>query len=293
MYIPPIEPTRERQREEMRSANAKPVDSKVKGFVLERIAQAGGGALLPSATAPQIVLDLLPAFDAKMEHAKRSKQKTKSRKSPLVRMIPIGLRPVDLEGWINAFMQFVLFVPSFSELFFFAPRSFQPFRDFMDQYHLDQQEGRSLSSVHSLSLVRCLSAKFPLPRIMGEERFYQILYALMDELHPNWEIYPDLEGALQTGRPQDLLIAPRKEALPTKQFFTQPDSFCYDLDAFIELRPDGAAANFITYVKIDGGWYQCDDERITLLRSNCLSVPLNRSILLHYKRIAFSKTGWF
>ena len=44
---------------------------------------------------------------------------------------------------------------------------------------------------------------------------------------------------------------------------------------FIEYRPDGRnGACFVTYVKIEGSWYQCDDDRITALRSTIGSVPL-------------------
>jgi hypothetical protein len=242
------------------------------------------GGLLPSASVPQIVIDLLPGFEsAKMEHSSKNKRKSKLRKSPLTRTVPIGLRPVDPEGGINALMQFILFVPGFAELFFFAPRSLHSFQEFIDQYHQDQQEKRTLSSANGASLFRFLSAKLP------DLCLHDIFRFLIRALYPKWEIHKNLEEALEKGSPPDLFVM---ESTLRKQHFTKPD-LCYDLDAFIELRPDGVSANFITYVKIDGGWYQCDDERITLLRSNCLNGPLHRAILLHYKRIVFGKTGWF
>jgi len=281
--VTPIFPSRDRKPEEGTSPQAqapKPIDSKIRGFVLERISHARGG-LLPSATAPQIVIDLLPAFElAKMEHAPREKRKSKLRKAPLIRRPPIGLRPVDPEGRLNALMQFILFVPDFAELFFFAPRSLYPFQEFIDQYHHDQQENMALSTANGAALFRFLSLKLPAFYIRGVIQF------LLQALHPKWEVHKNVEEALQKGFLTDFFVM---ESSLKKQFFTEPDRYCYDLDAFIELRPDGPMENFIAYVKMEGTWYQCDDDRITQLRSNRLSIPLHRAILLHYKRIDFGR----
>lgn len=281
--VTPIFPLRDRNSDEGSFPARRPIDSKVRGVVLERICHARGG-LLPSATAPQIVIDLLPAFEsAKMEHAPREKRKSRLRKTPLLRRAPIGLRPVDPEGWLNALMQFILFVPEFAELFFFAPRSFYPFQEFIDQYHHDQQENSTLSSANGVALFRFLCLK------LSSLCLHEIFQFLIRVLHPKWEIHKNIDEALEKGYSTDLFVT---ESSQKKQFFTGPDLFCYDLDAFIELRPDGSTVNFITYVKLEGAWYQCDDDRITLLRSTSLNIPLHRAVLLHYKRIAFGKSGW-
>lgn len=279
----PTVPARERKSEEgVSKEERKPIDSKVRGFVLERITQAKGG-LLPSASAPQIVIDLLPAFElANREHSSRPKRKSKLRKVPLAKNIPIGLKPVDPEGWINSLMQFILFVPGFAEFFFFSPRSFHPFQEFIDQYHQDQQEKKTFSSANGVAIFRFLRSK------LSEVSLHEIFQFLIDSLHLDWQIYKTLEEALEKGSLPDLFIS---GSSLKKQQFIQPE-LGYDLDAFIERRPDGNAANFITYVKIHGGWYQCDDDRITQLRSNNLQMPLHRAVLLHYKRIAFTKSGW-
>jgi hypothetical protein len=106
-------------------------------------------------------------------------------------------------------------------------------------------------------------------------------------LHPKWQVHTSVEEALLRGDPMDIFVT---ESSLKKQFFTEPDLICYDLNGFIEMRPDGMAVNFITYVKNEGIWYQCDDDRITELRSNSLMIPLSRSILLHYRRIDVTKT---
>ena len=231
--------------------------------------------------APQIVIDLLPAFEsAKMEYASQGKRKSKLRKTPLIRKAPIGLRPIDPEGWLNALMQFILFIPGFSELFFFAPRSFYPFQEFIDQYYQDQQENRSLSTANSIALYRFIASRFPSLHLL------EIFPFLLRVLHPKWALRKNLDEAFEEGYPEDIFIM---DSALKKQIFTEPDFFCYDLDAFIEQRPDGSSVNFITYVKNEGVWYQCDDDRITQIRSNCLAIPLYRAILLHYKRLACGK----
>ena len=66
-FTPPIQPTGESFREKPRLPVElnHPTDSKVKGLVLPRIGQATSGvrtALLPSATAPRIMFNLLAAL---------------------------------------------------------------------------------------------------------------------------------------------------------------------------------------------------------------------------------------
>lgn len=274
--VAPIFPIRERDHEEGAEEVRKPIDSKVRGLVLERISHAKGG-LLPSAIAPQIVIDFRSGLEAGGKvRGQGEKRKGKLRKTPLKRGAPIGLRPVDPEGWLNALMQFILFVPGFAEIFSFAPRSFYPFQEFIDQYFHDIEEKCTLSSAHGGSIFRFLRSK--LNHISLHEFFQFFIRAL----HPKWTLHKTIEDALKEGSPTDFFIT---ESCLERQFFTDPDFYCYDLDAFIELRPDGGSVNFIAYVKHGGVWYQCDDDRITQLRSNHLGVPLSRAILLHYHRI--------
>lgn len=323
----------------------KPTDSKVKGLVLPRIGHPNSrsAALLPSATSPRLVIDLLsamaiPALDdalveREIELFKRPRATKRPKLKPIAgREIPIGLRRVEGFGWtnpINALMQFLIFLPGLAELFHFVPRSFQCFLDFIEQYLVDQQENLSVSSANTPHLVRCLMKKLPssLFRSPNRANIYEIFQALIKDLfphvripisnplqndsvafHPEWHViwelghHKSLDDAIQKkwqGKPQEILVAVKGTEgtscrLVNKQFFTELDCHCYDLDAFIELRPDGAKeAHFVTYLKVDGGWYQCDDERITALRSHSLSVPLYRSVLLHYKRVALSKPNSF
>ncbi len=324
--------------------------SKVKGIVLERIGLSGSrSALLPTATAPRVLVDLLSAFSISalqqdgrfqahelMPLHRHVKQK-KSRKASLKKEAPIGLKrrgsyPLFHGGSLinpfNALMQFILFLPGLSDLFFFAPKSFHPFQDFIDHYREEQHENKAISSANTLSLIRCVMKNLPPHLFRGEFNFYEILQILIRSLfpafptqlassaksyfpdsiafHPEWQVVWDvksgktLEEAIQLKwdeKAPELLISIEgvEETscnLIKKQFFTPSDWFCYDLDAFIEMRPDKGSTSYVAYLKIDGGWYQCDDDRISHLRSNSLNVPLCRSLLLHYKRIEFGRPEW-
>lgn len=320
---------------------------KIKGIVLEKISlSASRGALLPTATAPRVLIDLLAPFSLSSENDRKksseffssgSSKNQRSGKTFLGKMIPIGLHRknkfcfFDDRTWINPFnalMQFILFLPNFADLFFFAPHSFHPFQDFIDQYKADQQENRAVSSANTLSLVRCARRKLPHYLFKNKIDLYAILQNLIQALfptlpallssqvgsyfpdslafHPEWHLIWDvrrgktLDESIQqkwNEKAQEMLVSVKgvEESfcnLVKKQFFTPSDWFCYDLDAFIEMRPDHGGANFVTYLKLDGGWYQCDDEKVVRLRSNSLNVPLCRSILLHYKRIEFGRPGW-
>jgi hypothetical protein len=281
LSVSPISPSRDRNSEEGNySARSSPIDSKVRGVVLDLICSAKGG-LFASASAPQVVIDVLSVVEsAKFEYRLKEKRKSKLRKAPLIRRAPIGLRPCDEEGWLNALMQFILSIPDIVELFFFAPKSFYPFQEFIDQYHLDQQEGKALSQANGVSLYRFISAS------LTNFSLHEIFEFILDALHKKCQIHPTVEAALKEKGESDLFVA---ERCLKRQFFTEKELFCYDLNGFIELRPDGPRVYFITYLKVHGIWYQCDDDQITELRSSSLNIPLNRAILLHYKRVDFRK----
>ncbi len=133
-------------------------------------------------------------------------------------------------------------------------------------------------------------------------------------LHPDWQIICDIKNSTFTieqhisnslsrfnSVPKELLIAykwlsnnngkifskARKQLVLFKNGFIP---IYYELDSFIEYRFDGwNGGSYITYLKIEGNWYQCDDIRVKAIRSNNLQVALNRAILFHYKSIAISQ----
>lgn len=285
--INPVVSIREkRSSDALERPDKKPVDSKVKGLVLERISHAKG-TLLPAGAAPQIWLAFPSVFaSAKQSWGRRRKRKSRMRKTPFLRLPPIGLEPVDPEGGINALLQFILFVPDFAEAFFFAPRKFSCFVEWLDQYHLDQQDNRALCSASGEAIFHLLHSQLCLP--LSPFGLYEGISTLFQILELPWRIDCTCEETLQKERPSHLFLS--QEAMKRKQIWLEPQ-LVYDLQAFIEQRPDGRRVQFVTYVKVNGSWYQCDDERITLFRSPSLALPLSRATLLYYQKISFGLQG--
>lgn len=272
MHIPSIEPLQERRPAKGTLRDDVLIETKVRNVVLERIRYAAGG-LLPTALSPQMIWGLLPISEGVQKEQARRKKK-RLRKIPLSRSIPVGLVPLDNEGCLNALMQWLLFIPEFAEQFFFAPKSFAVFQEFVDQYQADQQQGVAVSSANNRAILEFLQGK------LSDLSLLSLFQFLLNALGKRGEIAQNLEEGCKKGSPSDLFLL---ESLGSRQFVT--DHFYYDLDAFIEQRPDGAQVNYVAYVKHQGSWYQCDEEKVTLIRSNCLQGPLKRSSLLHYKQI--------
>lgn len=277
--ISPIPPMRERIRDELKVEIQNPYDStsdsKVRGLVLQKIGQTTKGALLPTSSTPQIVSFLLPESEGNKMDAFQKKRKNKLRKTPLPRKTPIGLTSADPEGWVNALMQFILYVPGFAESFSIAPRSLFPIQEFIDQYHQDLIEGKAASSANGLGLVRLFSSKFP------NMSLKEVLQELMHLLMPKWTVHRGHYEALSKPRTADLFLASNSIK---KQLYADPGQY-YDLDAFIEKRPDGPRIHYIAYVKVEGCWHQCDNDRVAQLRSDLLAQPLQRTVFAHYRQV--------
>ncbi len=272
----------------------------------------------------------LPTLEEGEWIGSQATEKKDSIKKEKGKTIPIGLRTCPEMSLLNSLMQLILFIPGFRELFAFVPRSFQPLANFLEQYQIDQATGCSISKASPQSLLRCLRAKLPahlfrfptkidIPEFLlslTKAAFPQLGTLLNHSdsiaLHSDWYMYWDVslpfcyvanqhlsrEGK-RLLRPAEFLVALKNKSEKTicqlvkRQYFTPHDQQCYDLDGFIEYRPDGGAlGHYIAYLKIDGIWYQCDDERIITLRSTNLNVPLHRSILLHYKKVNLRHSAW-
>ena len=301
------------------SAVRKPVDSKIQELVLSQIHNSSPSMLLASATSPNVVIALIPGVILVNESSMRVPRKQKREKAALKRgrdkgITPVGIERCELFPAFNAILQLILFLPVFREAFSFAPRSYQIFTQFVSQYSFDQESRAQTSSADSTPLLNLLKKKMPASFFSSKSDKVEIkafIYSMMETVfghelspfsdsltfHPEWSVSWNLElpfaSAIQlTGRPIELFVKLDSTKSGTnlsiqRQFFTKPDCFCYDLDAFVEYRPDGKenGGYHITYLKMEGAWYQCDDHRITPMRSTQLNQALNRSILLHYRRI--------
>lgn len=306
--------------------------SKIKKLILEDIdllLAKSHGALFPSSAPPQVVADMLFSMGISfINERQKSKnisyidkfsgfQRNGLRRNKSVKYVPIGLRAYESLPWMNSLMQFILFISGSDELFSFIPRSFSPFMKFAEQYFLDSEANRGVSSVGAETLIPCLEGRLPLRFFQKEEHFdfykifkavTQLVFSSVKSLDPmmvqgaflccNQHIVLEegrgasLEEMIyKKGSPEELLVTfyPATASccrLISKQCFIRQKFLCYDLDAFIEFRSEGGhSAHFIAYLKIEGVWYQCDDERVSLLRSNFFNAALHQSVLFHYSRV--------
>jgi hypothetical protein len=317
-----------REEKELRYRQIKkPTDSKIKTLVQEQIVQAlerKTGALFPSATAPRVVIGLLSSLHSPKKTIEerirlippKSRAPRISCRAPPSKRVPIGLNRCEPYNWMSSLIQFLLFLPGSWDLFSLIPRSFQPLREFADQYFTDQEENRPVSSADTTELIRCLMSKLPIHFLNRKPILYEILHEWMKaifphcpfdlpgEIHPvvlhqEWHIVSrspnddDLQEAFQkkiSEGPPEILIGFKGAPCPLKgHYFAASEGISYNLDSFIEIRPDGDdGEHYITYLKRDGSWYQCDEERVIQFRSNYLNVPLRRATLLHYKRVGLA-----
>lgn len=321
----PIESMGERTPNDQRNVLSKPTDIKIHDMIMSRISLPvlKEGSLLATATAPQIVL---PASHC-MKSDERYYLLQRRRPALILRRaaalptnyFPIGLDRCEPYNWINALMQFLLFIPLLREIFAYTPLSFRPFNGFIDQYFIDLEEKRLISRANSYELVRCLLGKFPqffqISNVVNLHEMIQLIshsacaFTTFEDagFRSDWQIRwdPSQDFSLQevverASVPPELLIVlqslydPIMRKKPHLLFsralrkqYICPSSIYYDLDAFIEYRmEEGESACYCTYLKVDGTWVQCADERIVALRrSTLLDLPLRRGILFHYRRV--------
>ncbi|MFA5250410.1 MAG: hypothetical protein WC371_03250 [Parachlamydiales bacterium] len=228
------------------------------------------------------------------------------RSLPGEEFLPIGLKPNPYALWLNAFLQFVLFVPSLRVLFDYTPKSFLPFNRFIDCYFADRKEGKTACSFDTLLLLEALSECFQKSFAFFKEFFD--LSGLLEQIKTAAGMArsglknglckkelaeissDDLENFFLPGPfPAALLTKQkypfeRKKHLP-KQLFL-PNGVLYELSAFVEYRADFLTeGSYLAYLKPGGLWYQCDDLRIVQMRSEYLQTAINRALILYYKKV--------
>jgi hypothetical protein len=332
LLIAPLQPIDDRPRNHRKpELPRKPTDIKIHDLILPRIALPAlrEGPLLATATAPHVVIPNVHLV--KKEERLEWFQMPRKKKPLLIprhapafpsKYFPIGLERCEPHSYINALMQFLLFIPLLRELFAYTPPSLHPFNEFIDQYFFDIEEKKKISRADSSELIRCMLGKFP---HLFRHRGVANLHAIIDSLsqcacasttlgdagfRPEWQILWNTEKELSLQPifkmpivPPEILIAlqslydsaSKPEALfcraLQRQYFSTETSACFELDAFVEHRTEGDEAGYFTYLKIDGAWVQCADERIvSLRRSTSLDLPLRRGILFHYRRVLFGQS---
>jgi hypothetical protein len=226
------------------------IDSKVQGLVIPKITVSQAGSLLAALGAPFLVLP-----------QKRRREGTRSRSS---RFYPIGLLSYSHPPWLNALMQLIVGLPFLRNLFLLAPKCYRPFNDFIDQYLSDMEEGRRVCSVDGRELAGCLY------------RYVPFVFSL--SVAEGFEHIRRFAGG---GGERSML---GKEG---RSLFFCDEGRGFELAALIEKRPEpGGGVSYYTYLKMEGRWVQCDDERIIPVRSTLL--PLKRGDLFYYRELLYS-----
>lgn len=313
-YLNRIKPWHRNIKEEFIQSESQE-KSKITVFVLNRLGSSnsyGREAMLPKDFSSRIMIDVLSSLAERLRDQSPGGKRLQIQGGgprQIEYLPPIGLRYCGAYQWINAWMQFLIHLPKFTELVSFVGKSFDPFRVFVDQYMIDQKEGRSVSFAESASLVLCLLQNHPvyLSRFSDPVDFYEIFRCFFKSLfspiilggntsfcdsivfHAEWFMvldHQELSQSVLASLPSEIMVAFARDALkrPQRQYFLNKGRYFYDLDAFIECRPDPNGAHYVTYVRIGGVWYQCEDEKIRYISSRTLSVPLSRGALFHYKR---------
>ena len=262
------------------------------------------------------------------------KQSSKKKKLSNYRQLLalVGISPNSFNSWINAFMQFVLFVPSISSIFNFLPNSFNVFIKFLDEYKEDLLDGFDTTSATTENLIKSLYEKFPnqmqnierdkfidfskvldfffklIPKksflknlqfsnllSLYPERFLIVKNFIKDDFQTFLEKY--ISKNLEKNLLEIVLCISQnqndiKEINLIEKFFF--DNYFYELDAFIEFRNDyWSSPSYITYIKKENCWFQCHDLRITKIEKNDIFIPISRSLLFHYKRINYNNLLFF
>ncbi|MBI5346217.1 MAG: hypothetical protein HZB76_03645 [Chlamydiae bacterium] len=245
-------------------------------------------------------------------------------------LLPIGIKGLGSNSWINALIQFIIYVPGLRNMFDFTPKSFKPFNVFIDCYEYDRGADKSLTAASSGMLIECLrtvitdisliltndkidiyKVLLSFMRLICPQNFFKNNFFLSEDLdllafHPKWQLF--FEGLNEQFEefvlnevkkmqfpPKELLIAFKpdtddlyfaKRPIAKKNiFYWGKDILCLELDAFIEYRFDPfSGEQYLTYLKVEKKWYQCDDERIVKIDPKNINLALGKTILAHYKK---------
>lgn len=313
LVIPAVSLVTEKERES-RHQEKKAVDLKVQD-VSSRVSlpRVKESCLLGTAVDPS--RQMIPPngkMGYRVEWEPRRKKKKPGLSENSLQHIPIGLRRSDPYPWINALMQFLLFVPTCREILSYIPKSLQGIREFSDRYFCDLDTEKGVSSADGVHAAGSLLNKFPNlfreeNRIVNLDEALQLIWESASSVQfkrPSWQMLWDssetlfveesaasafewvvgLEKLYESSSPQDLFHG---NCLQRQVLLEQASSYM-EMDAFIEARPDeGEKISYFAYLKVGGSWVQCADEKVLFLRSSrSLELPLQRGVLFHFRRVS-------
>jgi hypothetical protein len=293
----------QKQGEQLYSAS-KGVGTKISSFVLQSIrgeAPKSEGIRKPTNAK---ILDPSKSALKTLNPLDQNKEKSFLYVSSL--SSPIGLHACPNCSWVNAWVQFVMYLPRFLEFSSSAGKGFDPFYLFLSQYLFDQREGRSISSANSSIVFQSLQQSMD-PSFEGVH-LEEVTSSFFKEIFPfsgktssslffrtDWIVMLDEKiqeklDQLYKKSPLEILIGgPLKvnsnAFLVQWQLFPKKENFYYDLNSFIEARLGKAGFVYVTYIKLGRVWYQCENETVQTISSTMIDIPLQRGVLFYYKQM--------
>ncbi|OGN61818.1 MAG: hypothetical protein A3F40_01745 [Chlamydiae bacterium RIFCSPHIGHO2_12_FULL_27_8] len=212
-------------------------------------------------------------------------------------------------NFLNSLLHFVLNIPTIKYLFDFLPKSFFALNVFLDSYESDLKNDKKIATLSSdiifNSLKQVISKDFfnnfkidflKLISIIFSYKNFQNIEILNSKNHViiKHDIDTNFENIVNNFfngmNPKEFLVQYKgfleiKNNFKVKNTLFLNSSF-YELLSFIEYRNDFFNQDtFLTYVKKENIWYQCEDIKIKIINKDYLHLALDSACLLYYKKV--------
>lgn len=247
--------------------NCKKKDQKILTLVLQKmdLLEEEGSGLLASACAPQVVLQKVLG------------KKQRSKHSIPQNNYPMGIYSNETAHWLNACLQFMIFIPALLQWTYFLPKRFDPLKDFIETYRQNLAKQEAIESISS-DLIAQFNVDITNP-------IFSFFHILKESIPTPLKIPFFLEVPKQA---DEFFIYLTNTSKNPHLFYVFEERF-YELTAFIEKREKGNV--YLAYLKVEGKWFQCDDHRVLPFPARNLKIALDGAVFCYYKKIqlAFQK----
>jgi len=244
---------------------------------------------------------------------------------------PVGIPSPPHNSWVCSFLQFIIAIPSLCEMFSFAPKSLVPFLDFFEKYRKAQKENKKILEEEPKAILGLLRKKFPswfCQKKVSILDIFSLLEKLMEALPFNefsskgaresslLALHPFARLPIQSSQvgkiclqswvesylnqyfPPELLVGYKEASSNELRSSLQPSLITYKgeyhLLAFMEYRPEGLGekGDYVTYISVNGAWYQCFYHHVLKVKKENLSLVLKRGVLFYYQKEKRPENRW-